>query len=51
MLETVNGTIKNASIKPQDYKNIIDTKKDLNKFLIYYNFNLKTWTFKKRVKS
>lgn len=35
MVERVNGTIKNATIKAQDYENIDDVKKDLNKFLIY----------------
>jgi transposase-like protein len=39
MVERVNGTIKNATIKAQDYENIEDVKKDLNKFLIYYNVN------------
>ena len=34
MVERVNGTIKNATIKAQEYENIIDVKKDLNKFLI-----------------
>ena len=38
MVERVNGTIKNATIKVEDYENIDDVKKDLNKFLIYYNF-------------
>jgi hypothetical protein len=28
-----------------------DVKKDLNKFLIDYNFNLKTWVFKKKIES
>ena len=32
-----HGTIKNATIKAQNYENIIDVKKDLNTFLIYYN--------------
>ncbi len=39
MVERVNGTIKNATIKAEDYDNIDDVKKDLNKFLIFYNFN------------
>ena len=28
MVERVNGTIKNATIKAQDYENIDDVKKD-----------------------
>ncbi len=36
MVERVNGTIKNATIKAEDYDNIDDVKKDLNKFLIFY---------------
>jgi hypothetical protein len=47
----VEKNFKNATIKAQDYENIIDAKKDLNKFLIYHCFNLKTWGFKKKVKS
>ncbi len=38
MVERVNGTIKNATIKAEEYDNIDDVKKDLNKFLIYYNY-------------
>ena len=37
MVERVNGTIKNSTIKVSDYKNIGELKIDLNKFLIYYN--------------
>ncbi|MDQ7032940.1 MAG: integrase core domain-containing protein [Desulfonauticus sp.] len=39
MVERVNGTIKNATIKAEEYDTIDDVKKDLNKFLIHYNFN------------
>ncbi len=41
MVERVNGTIKNATIKAEDYDNIDDVKKDLNKFLIFYRLLLK----------
>ncbi len=51
MAERVNGTIKNATIKAEEYDNIDDVKKDLNKFLIYYNFNRRHGSLKKRIKS
>ncbi len=51
MVERVNGTIKNATIKAEEYDNIDDVKKDLNKFLIYYNFNRRHGSLKKRIKS
>ncbi len=35
VVERVNST----TIKAQEYDNIEDTKKDLSKFLILYNFN------------
>jgi hypothetical protein len=35
----VNGTIKNATVKAITYQNIDEMKQDLNKFLIFYNFN------------
>ncbi len=47
MVERVNGTIKNATIKAEEYDNIDDVKKDLNKFLIYYNFNRRHGSLKK----
>ncbi len=47
MAERVNGTIKNATIKAEEYDNIDDVKKDLNKFLIYYNFNRRHGSLKK----
>ncbi len=50
MVERVNGTIKNATIKAQDYENIDDVKKDLNKFLIYYNFNRRHGSLRKELK-
>ncbi len=50
MVERVNGTIKNATIKAEEYDNIDDVKKDLNKFLIYYNFNRRHGFLKKELK-
>ncbi len=50
MVERVNGTIKNATIKAEEYDNIDDVKKDLNKFLIYYNFNRRHGSLKKELK-
>jgi hypothetical protein len=37
MVERINGTIKNATCKAEEYDNIEDVKKYLNKFLIYYD--------------
>lgn len=39
MVERANGTIKNSTIKAQEYKNIEELKADLNRFLMYYNTN------------
>ena len=50
MVERVNGTIKNATIKAQEYDNIEDATKDLNKFLIYYNFNRRHGSLRKELK-
>ncbi len=50
MVERVNGTIKNATIKAEDYDNIDDVKKDLNKFLIFYNFNRRHGSLRKELK-
>ncbi len=50
MVERGNGTIKNATIKAEEYDNIDDVKKDLNKFLIYYNFNRRHGSLKKELK-
>jgi hypothetical protein len=36
MVERVNGTIKNATVKAIMYQNIDEMKQDLNKFLIFY---------------
>jgi len=61
MVERVNGTIiaersevnplwKNATIKAEEYQNIDDVKKDLDKFLIYYNFNRRHGSLKKELR-
>ncbi|MCF6184648.1 MAG: integrase core domain-containing protein [Bacteroidales bacterium] len=50
MVERVNGTIKNATIKAEDYDSIEDVKKDLNKFLIYYTFNRRHGSLRKELK-
>jgi transposase-like protein len=50
MVERVNGTIKNATIKAEDYDNIDDVKKDLSKFLIFYNFNRGHGSLRKELK-
>ena len=46
MVERVNGTIKDATIKVLTYKDKAELKADLNKFLVYYNLNRRhelTW--------
>lgn len=50
MVERANSTIKNSTIKATEYKNIEELKKDLNKFLIYYNTNRKHGGLKKELK-
>ena len=50
MVERVNGTIKNATIKAEDYTNIQEVTKELNKFLIYYNFNRRHGSLRKELK-
>lgn len=50
MVERVNGTIKNATIKAKEYTNIEDLQADLNKFLIYYNFNRRHGSLRKELK-
>jgi transposase InsO family protein len=39
MVERVNGTIKDATVKVLTYKNEAELKADLDKFLVYYNLN------------
>ena len=50
MVERVNGTIKNATIKAEDYATIEELKRELNKFLIYYNFNRRHGSLRKELK-
>lgn len=50
MVERVNGTIKNATIKAEDYATIEEVKRELNKFLIYYNFNRRHGSLRKELK-
>ena len=50
MVERVNGTIKNATIKVEDYDSIEDVKKDLSKFLLFYNFNRRHGSLRKELK-
>ena len=38
MVEKVNGTIKDATVKAEKYDNVEDLEKDLKKFLLYYIF-------------
>ena len=51
MVERVNGTIKDATIKATTYANTGDMKADLALFLLFYNFNRGTRQLKKRIKS
>jgi type IV secretory pathway VirB4 component len=46
----VNGTIKNATVKAITYQNIDEMKQDLNKFLIFYNFNRGHGGLRKEIK-
>jgi transposase-like protein len=39
MVERVNGTIKNSTIKVTTYANVDEMKADLALFLLFYNFN------------
>ena len=49
MVERVNGTIKNGTIKSKKYENYDELEVDLNKFLIYYNFNRRHGSLKKEL--
>ncbi|MDF1881621.1 transposase [Sulfurimonas sp. MAG313] len=50
MVERVNGTIKNATVKAQEYLNLQEMLQDLQKFLIYYNFNRRHGSLSKELK-
>jgi len=50
MVERVNGTIKDATIKVLTYKDKTELKADLDKFLVYYNLNRRHGSLKKELK-
>jgi hypothetical protein len=50
MVERVNGTIKGATIKVLTYKNEVELKADLDKFLVYYNLNRRHGSLKRELK-
>ncbi|VVH52234.1 hypothetical protein BPUTSESOX_2422, partial [uncultured Gammaproteobacteria bacterium] len=43
-------TLKNATVKAITYQNIDEMKQDLNKFLIFYNFNRGHGGLRKEIK-
>lgn len=49
MVERVNGIIKNPTIKSKKYEDYKELEIDLNKFLIYYNFNRRHGSLKKEL--
>lgn len=50
MVERVNGTIKDKTIKLTQYKDFSDLDVDINKFLIYYNLNRPHGSLRKELK-
>ncbi len=50
MVERVNGTIKDATIKVLTYENEVELKADLDKFLVYYNINRRHGSLKRELK-
>jgi transposase-like protein len=50
MVERVNGTIKDATIKVLICTNETELKADLNKFLVYYNLNRRHSSLKRELK-
>jgi transposase InsO family protein len=50
MVERVNGTIKDATIKASTYKDETELKADLDKFLVYYNLNRRHSGLKRELK-
>jgi transposase-like protein len=50
MVERVNGTIKDATIKVLIYKDEAELKADLDKFLVYYNLNRRHSSLKRELK-
>ena len=49
MVERVNGTIKGPNIKSRKYENYKELEVDLNKFLLYYNFNRRHGSLKREL--
>ncbi len=49
MVERVNGTIKGPTIKSRKYENYKELEVDLNKFLLYYNFNRRHGSLKREL--
>ncbi len=50
MVERVNGTIKDATVKVLTYKNEAELKADLDKFLVYYNLNRRHSSLRRELK-
>ena len=50
MVERVNGTIKNNTILKTQYQSLDEMKKDLTKFLSFYNFNRRHGSIRKELK-
>ena len=50
MVERANGTIKQSTIKAQDYSSFNALEEDLNQFLLYYNFNRRHGSLRKELK-
>ena len=50
MVERVNGTIKDSTIKVLTYNNETELKADLDKFLVYYNLNRRHGSLKRELK-
>ncbi|MCP4054889.1 MAG: transposase family protein, partial [Mesoflavibacter sp.] len=50
MVERANGTIKNATIKAQTYASFDEMLLDLDKFLLFYNFNRSHGGLRKELK-
>ncbi len=50
MVERVNGTIKQSTVKAQEYSSLRAMEKDLNQFLLYYNFNRRHGSLRKELK-
>lgn len=49
MVERVNGTIKNDTILKTKYQSLLDMKIDLNRFLLFYNFNRRHGSIRKEL--